>query len=146
MYVLVVICFKRVEVEDVIEVVEKVKFYLMKEVGVYFIVSVKEVLDVLYGYVDKEREFFKERSRELLWSIEFFIYGRIFLYELIEKVIKLFEDIVFKFFIYKKLLFILLDGEFIDGENMDCVGINCVVVKLIVVDVIVVSCFISEFI
>lgn len=146
MYVLVVICFKRVEVEDVIEVVEKVKFYLMKEVGVYFIVSVKEVLDVLYGYVDKEREFFNERSRELLWSIEFFIYGRIFLYELIEKVIKLFEDIVFKFFIYKKLLFILLDGEFIDGENMDCVGINCVVVKLIVVDVIVVSCFISEFI
>lgn len=146
MYVLVVICFKRVEVEDVIEVVEKVKFYLMKEVGVYFIVSVKEVLDVLYGYVDKEREFFKERSRELLWSIEFFIYGRIFLYELIEKVIKLFEDIVFKFFIYKKLLFILLDGDFIDGENMNYVGINCVVVKLIVVNVIVVSCFIIEFI
>lgn len=140
------ICFKRVEVEDVIEVVEKVKFYLMKKVGVYFIVSVKEVLDVLYGYVDKEREFFKERSRELLWSIEFFIYGRIFLYELIEKVIKLFEDIVFKFFIYKKLLFILLDGDFIDGENMNYVGINCVVVKLIVVNVIVVSCFIIEFI
>lgn len=143
-YASAVTCFKRAEVEDVIEVVEKAKSYLMKEVGVHSIVSVKEASDVLHGYVDKERELSNERSRELLRSIEPFIYGRTPLYESIEKATKLFEDTAFKFSIHKKLLFILSDGEPTDGENTDRAGINRAVAKLTAADVTVVSCFISE--
>lgn len=143
-YASAVTCFKRAEVEDVIEVVEKAKSYLMKEVGVHSIVSVKEASDVLHGYVDKERELSKERSRELLRSIEPFIYGRTPLYESIEKATKLFEDTASKFSIHKKLLFILSDGDPTDGENTNHAGINRAVAKLTAANVTVVSCFITE--
>lgn len=143
-YASVVTCFKRAEVEDVIEVVEKAKSYLMKEVGVHSIVSVKEASDVLHGYVDKEKELSKERSRELLQSIEPFIYGRTPFYESIKKATKLFEDTTSEFSIHKKLLFILSDGEPTDGKNTDCAGIKQAVAKLTAANVTVVSCFITE--
>lgn len=143
-YASAVTCFKRAEVEDIIEVVEKAKSYLMKEVGVHSIVSVKEASDVLHGYVDEERELSKERSKELLRSIEPFIYGRTPLYESIEKATKLFEDTASKFSIHKKLLFILSDGEPTDGQNTDRAGIDDAVAKLTAANVTVVSCFITE--
>ena len=143
-YASAVTCFKRAEVEDVIEVIEKAKSYLMKEVGLHSIVSVKEASDVLHGYVDEERELSKERSRELLQSIEPFIYGRTPLYESIEKATNLFEETASKFSIHKKLLFILSDGEPTDGKNTDRAGIDDAVAKLTAANVTVVSCFITE--
>ena len=143
-YVSAVTCFRRAEVEDVTEVVEKAKSYLMKEVGVHSIVNVKEASDVLHGYVDEERGLSKERSRELLRSIEPFIYGRTPLYESIEKATKVFEDTASQFSIHKKLLFILSDGEPTDGENTDRAGIDVAVAKLTAANVTVVSCFITE--
>ena len=125
-----VTCFKRAKVEDVIEVVEKAKSHLMKEVGVHSVVNVKEASDVLHGYVDEERELSKESSRDLLRSIEPFIYGRTPLYESIEKATKLFEDTASTFSVHKKLLFILSDGEPTDGENTDRAGIGDAVAKI----------------
>ena len=143
-YASAVTYFKRAEVEDVIEVIEKAKSYLMKEVGVHSIVTVKEASEVLHGYVDEERELSKERSKELLRSIEPFIYGRTPLYESIEKATKLFEDTASTFSVHKKLLFILSDGEPTDGENTDRAGISDAVAKLTAANVTVVSCFITE--
>ena len=143
-YASAVTCFKRATVEDVKEVVQKAKSYLMKEVGVHSIVSVKEALDVLHGYVDGERELSKERSRELLRNIEPFIYGRTPLYESIEKATKLFEDTASKISIDKKLLFILSDGEPNDGKSTDRARIDDAVSKLTAANVTVVSCFITE--
>ena len=142
-YASVVTSFKRAEVEDVIQVVEKAKSYLLKKVGVHSIVSVKDASDVLHGYVD-ERELSKERSRELLRSVEPFIYGRTPLYESIEKATELFEDTASEFSNHKKLLFILSDGEPTDGENTDRAGIDHAVAKLTTANVTVVSCFITE--
>lgn len=60
--IFVVMMFKRVIIEDVKDVIDKVVLYLMKRsVGEDFIFNVCKVLDILYGCFDEE-EFLKERS------------------------------------------------------------------------------------
>lgn len=95
------------------------------------------------GYVD-ERELSKERSTELLRSVEPFIYGRTPLFESIEKATKLFEDTAYKYFTHKKLLFILSDGDPTDGESTDREAVDHAVAKLTTANVTVVSCFITK--
>ena len=130
----------RATVADIREVVTQAKNYLPKEgllgVTVDSIFKVKDALDVLHGCVD-EKKLSKEKCRELLQSVEPYIYGGTPLYQSIEKAIALFQ--ASRFTSHKKLLFILSDGETTDGA-----GMNRVVSKLTTSGVTVVSCFVSD--
>ena len=130
----------RATVADIREVVTQAKNYLPKEgllgVTVDSIFRVKDALDVLHGCVD-EKKLSKEKCRELLQSVEPYIYGGTPLYQSIEKAIALFQ--ASRFTSHKKLLFILSDGETTDGA-----GMNRVVSKLTASGVTVVSCFVSD--
>ena len=133
--------FRTATVADVKEVVEKAKAYLLKKVDVDSIFQVKDASNVLHGCVD-EKELSKERGRELLQSVEPYIYGRTPFYESIEEAIELFQ--ASRFSSHKKLLFILSDGDPTDGDTMDRARIDQVVQKLTEVDVTVVSCFVTD--
>ena len=130
----------RATVADIREVITQAKNYLPKEgllgVTVDSIFKVKDALDVLHGCVD-EKKLSKEKCRELLQSVEPYIYGGTPLYQSIEKAIALFQ--ASRFTSHKKLLFILSDGETTDGA-----GMNRVVSKLTTSGVTVVSCFVSD--
>ena len=130
--------FRTATVADVKEVVEKAKAYLLKKVDVDSIFQVKDASNVLHGCVD-EKELSKERGRELLQSVEPYIYGGTPFYKSIEKAIELFRASSFSS--HKKLLFILSDGDPTDGETTDR---DQVVQKLTEAGVTVVSCFVTD--
>ena len=144
--------FVRAEVADIREVFNQAEPYLLKEdkekvclpgVTVNSIFKVKDALNVLHGCIG-EKELSKEKSRELLQSVEPYIYGGTPLYQSIEKAIELFQ--ASRFSSHKKLLFILSGGEPTD-EGTTCAdgaGIDRVVSKLTTAGVTVVSCFVSD--
>ena len=142
--------FVRATVEDIREVVNQAKPYLLEEekekvrlsgVAVNSIFKVKDASSVLHGCVD-EKELSKERCRELLQSVEPYIYGRTPLYQSIEEAIKLFQ--ASSFTSHKKLLFILSDGEPTDGETTDRPRIDRLTSELNTAGVTVVSCFVTN--
>ena len=146
----VVTSFVRATVADIREVVNQAKPYLLKEekekvrlsgVTVNSIFKVKDASNVLHGCVD-EKELSKERCRELLQSVEPYIYGGTPFYQSIEKAIKLFQASSFSS--HKKLLFILSDGEPTDGQATDRARIDQLVHELTKADVTVVSCFVTD--
>ena len=143
---------RRTTAADIREVVNQAKPYLLKEgkvkvclmgVTVNSIFKVKDALNVLHGCVG-EKEHSQEKFRELLQSLEPYIYGETSLYQSIEKTIELFQ--ASRFSSHKKLLFILSNGEPTDGETTcaEGAGIDRVVSKLTTAGVTVVSCFVSD--
>ena len=116
-----------------------------KTVGVTLdsIFNVQEASDVLHGYVD-EKELTRERSLELLQSVEPYIYGYTPLYQAIEKAIELFEKTASNFHSAQKLLFILSDGYPSDEDVSDPARKARAVSKLTTAGVTVVSCFITN--
>ena len=139
----VVTTFKTATVADVKEVVEKAKAYLLKKVDVDSIFNVQKASDVVHGCVG-EKKLTKERSQELLHSVEPYIYGYTPLYQSIEKAIELFETNVTKFRNHKKLLFILSDGYPSDEDVSDPERKDRALSKLTTAGVTVVSCFITD--
>ena len=135
--------FKTATVADVKEVVEKAKAYLLKKVGVDSIFNVQDASDVVHGCVG-EKKLTKERSQELLHSVEPYIYGYTPLYQSIEKAIELFETNATKFRNHKKLLFILSDGYPSDEDVSDPERKDRALSKLTTAGVTVVSCFITD--
>ena len=142
-YSSVVTTFKTATVADVKEVVEKAKAYLLKKVDVDSIFNVQKASDVVHGCVG-EKQLTKERSQELLHSVEPYIYGYTPLYQSIEKAIELFETKATKFRNHKKLLFILSDGYPSDEDVSDPERKDRALSKLTAADVTVVSCFITD--
>ena len=130
--------YKKATVEDVTEVVEKAKTYLLKKVDVDAIFSVQDASNVVHGCVD-EKKITKEKSRELLERIEPYIYGETPFFRAIGEAIALFQDS--RFSSHRKLLFILSDGKPNDGKITT--GIDRVISKFTKADVTVVSCFIT---
>ena len=142
-YSSVVTNFRAATVEDVKEVVEKAKAYLLKKVDVDSIFNVQDASDVVHGCVG-EKKLTKERSQELLHSVEPYIYGYTPLYQSIEKAIELFETNTTKFRNHKKLLFILSDGYPSDEDVSDPERKDRALSKLTTAGVTVVSCFITD--
>ena len=149
-YASVATTFVRATVEDIREVVNKAKPYLLEEakekvallgVTVNSISNVQDASNVLHGCVD-EKELSPKRSQELLESVEPYIYGRTPLFQSIEKAIKLFQ--ASRFSSHKKLLFILSDGIPSDGHTTDRTRIDRLVCDLNTVGVTVVSCFVTD--
>ena len=136
---------RKATVADIREVVNQAKHYLLKEglsgVTVNSICKVKDALNVLHECVDK-KELSKEQCRELLKSVEPYIYDRKPLYQSIEKAIELFQASSFSG--HQKLLFILSDGEPSDGKTTDHARTDRLVYDLTTAGVAVVSCFVSE--
>ena len=130
--------YKKATVEDVTEVVEKAKTYLLKKVDVDAIFSVQDASNVVHGCVD-EKKITKAKSRKLLERIEPYIYGRTPFFRAIGEAIALFQDS--RFSSHRKLLFILSDGKPKDGKITT--GIDRVISKFTKADVTVVSCFIT---
>ena len=135
--------FRTATVADVKEVVEKAKAYLLKKVDVNSIFNVQDASDVVHGCVG-EKKLTKERSQELLHSVEPYIYGYTPLYQSIEKAIELFETNSTKFRNHKKLLFILSDGYPSDEDVSDPERKDRALSKLTIAGVTVVSCFITD--
>ena len=135
--------FRTATVADVKEVVEKAKAYLLKKVDVDSIFNVQKASDVVHGCVG-EKKLTKERSQELLHSVEPYIYGYTPLYQSIEKAIELFETNATKFRNHKKLLFILSDGYPSDEDVSDPGRKDRALSKLTTAGVTVVSCFITD--
>ena len=144
--------FVRAKVADIREVFNQAEPYLLKGdkekgcllgVTVNSIFKVKDALNVLHGCIG-EKGLSKEKSRELLQSVEPYIYGGTPLYQSIEKTIELFQASTFSS--HKKLLFILSGGEPTDGEATcaDGARIDRAVSKLTTAGVTVVSCFVSD--
>ena len=138
-YSSVVTSYRRATVEEVKEVVEKAKAYLLKKVDTHSIFNVQDASDVVHGCVD-EKNLTKEKSRELLQRIEPYIYGRTPFFRAIGEAIALFHDL--KFSSHKKVLFILSDGVPTDGQITS--EIDRVISKFTEADVTVVSCFITD--
>ena len=152
---------KRATVEDIKKVVKKATPYLVDKkkeevepnvleekkgtvgVTVDSIFKVQDASDVLHGCVD-EKELSKERCRDLLHSVEPFIYGKTPLYQSIDKATELFQKTAYRFPSHRKLLFILSDGEPTDGQPTDRARISRAVSKLTTAGVTVVSCFITD--
>ena len=144
--------FVGAKVADIRKVFNQAEPYLLKGdkekecllgVTVNSIFKVKDALNVLDGSIG-EKGLSKEKSRELLQSVEPYIYGGTPLYQSIEKTIELFQASTFSS--HKKLLFILSGGEPTDGEATcaDGARIDRVVSKLTTAGVTVVSCFVSD--
>ena len=142
-YSSVVTTFKTATVADVKEAVEKAKAYLLKKVDVDSIFNVQKASDVVHGCVG-EKKLTKERSQELLHSVEPYIYGYTPLYQSIEKAIELFETKATKFRNHKKLLFILSDGYPSDEDVSDPERKDRALSKLTTAGVTVVSCLIAD--
>ena len=161
LYATVASSVKRATVEDIREVINQATPFLVDEkkereepnlleekkktVGVTLdsIFNVQEASDVLHGYVD-EKELTRERSLELLQSVEPYIYGYTPLYQAIEKAIELFEKRASNFNSVQKLLFILSDGYPSDEDVSDPARKDRAVSKLTTAGVTVVSCFITN--
>ena len=135
--------FRTATVADVKEVVEKAKAYLLKKVDADSIFNVQDASDVVHGCVG-EKKLTKERSQELLHSVEPYIYGYTPLYQSIEKAIELFETNATKFSNHRKLLFILSDGYPSDEDVSDPERKDRALSKLTTAGVTVVSCFITD--
>ena len=161
LYATVASAFKRATVEDIRKVINRATPFLVDEkkekeepnlleekkktVGVTLdsIFNVQEASDVLHGYVD-EKELTRERSLELLQSVEPYIYGTTPLYQAIEKAIQLFEKKASNFHSAQKLLFIVSDGDATDENVSDPARKDRAVSKLTTAGVTVVSCFITK--
>ena len=140
-YALTVTQFQNATKEDVKEIMEKCKPYLLKEsVGKHSIFNVRKASDVLHGFFG-ERELSKERSRELLTRVEPYIYGDAPLYQTIENAEKLSAS---KFPNHKKLLFVLSNGKPSDGDPADSERVNRARSRLEKANVTVVSCFVTD--
>ena len=124
-------------IEDIHEVVEKTECYFLKDVGTHSIFSVKDASRIIRGCVD-EKELSTER--ELLESVEPFIYGRTPFYESLQKATKLFKGETSK----NKLLFVLSDGDPTDGSNDDSDKISQITSQVNEAGVKIVSCFITR--
>ena len=152
---------KRATVEDIREVINQATSFLVDEkkgkkepnlleekiktvcVTLDSIFNVQEASNVLHGYVD-EKELTRERSLELLQSVEPYIYGYTPLYQAVEKAIELFENTASHFHSAQKLLFILSDGYPSDEDVYDPARKDRAVSKLTTAGVTVVSCFITN--
>ena len=136
----VVSCCRKATVEEVKDVVEKAKAYLLKKVDADSIFSVQDASDVVHGCVG-EKKLTKKKSGELMERIEPYIYGRTPFFRAIGEAIALFQDS--KFSSHKKLLFILSDGDPTDEQIT--ADINRVISKFFTeAKVTVVSCFIPD--
>ena len=133
--------YKRATVEEVQEVVEKAKAYLLKKVDADSIFNVQDASDVVHRCAD-EKNLTKEKSRELLQRIEPYIYGKSPFFRAIGVARALFRHS--KFSSHKKLLFILSDGVPTDGKTTDRARVDYEVSKFTKVGVTVVSCFITN--
>ena len=140
-YASVVTNFRTATVEDVKEVVEKAKTYLLKKVDADSVLNVQDASDVVHGCVD-EKNLTNKRSRELLQRIEPYIYGSTPFFRSVREAIALFHDS--KFSSHKKLLFILSDGVPTDGEMTERAGIDRMISSFTEADVTVVSCFVTN--
>ena len=140
-YSSVVTSYRRATVEEVKEVVEKAKAYLLKKVDADSIFNVQDASDVVHRCLD-EKNLTKEKSRELLQRIEPYIYGRSPFFRAIGEAIALFHDS--KFSSHKKLLFILSDGVPTDGRTTDRARVDHEISRFTKSDVTVVSCFITN--
>ena len=133
-------CCRKATVEEVKDVVEKATAYLIKKVDADSIFNVQDASDVVHGCLG-EKKLTKKKSRELMESIEPYIYGRTPFFRAIREAIALFQDS--KFSKHKKLLFILSDGDPTDGQIT--AEINRAISNFFTeADVKVVSCFIPE--
>ena len=133
--------YKKATVDDVTEVVEKAKTYLLKKVDKDAIFKVKDASNVVHGCVD-DKKLTNQRSRELLQRIEPYIYGRTPFFRAIREAIALFHEPNFSN--HKKMLFILSDGDPTDGQTTGRAGIDRLISKFTEADVTVVSCFITD--
>ena len=133
-------CCRKATLEEVKDVVEKAKAYLLKKVEADSIFSVQDASDVVHGCVG-EKKLTKKKSGELMERIEPYIYGRTPFFRAIGEAITLFQDS--KFSSHKKLLFILSDGDPTDEQIT--AEINRVISKFFTeAKVTVVSCFIPD--
>ena len=133
-------CCRKATVEEVKDVVEKAKAYVLKKVDADSIFNVQKASDVVRGCVG-EKKLTKKKSRELMERIEPYIYGRTPFFRAIGEAIALFQDS--KFSSHKKLLFILSDGDPTDRKIT--VEINRMISKFFTeAKVTVVSCFIPD--
>ena len=132
---------KKIDAEEVKEVVEKAKAHSLKKVDTDSIFKVQAATDVVQRCVDA-KNLTEEKSRELLQRIEPYIYGRTPFFRAIGEAIALFHDP--RFSSHKKLLFILSDGVPTDGQTTDRAGVDHEISKFTEADVSVVSCFISK--
>ncbi|CAB4015138.1 uncharacterized protein LOC113681283 [Paramuricea clavata] len=131
--------FRPATIEDIRQVVRSAKCYFLRGVGTHSVFSVQDASHIVRGCVD-EKELSTERSRELLETVEPFIYGRTPLYEALDEATQLFQGNTAE----NKLLFVLSDGMPTDGSNKDTQKIRSAVSKLRNSGVKVVSCFITR--
>ena len=131
----------KIDAEEVKEVVERAKANLLKKVDTDSIFNVQDASDVVHRCVD-EKNLTKEKSRELLQRIEPYIYGGSPFFRAIGEAIALFHDS--KFSSHKKLLFILSDGVPTDGQTTGRAGVDHEISRFTEADVTVVSCFITD--
>ena len=139
---------KQASKEDIEESLRKAEPYLVDSRPSIFtlkpcIYNVKKASDILHGYIDGG-ELSKERSRELLKTVEPYIYGGTPMYQAITSATECFEKNESKFSTHKKLLFVLSDGYPSDGNNDDKVRISRAVTRLSNAGVTVVSCCVTE--
>ncbi|KAJ8038526.1 hypothetical protein HOLleu_15975 [Holothuria leucospilota] len=123
--------------EDLIEVVEKAKCMMLKNVSVASsIFSVQKASNIVHGCVDEEQltEF---RIEELLKTVIPFIYGRTPLFRSLEQALEIFLDGRCRD--HKKLLFVLSDGMPTDDRDK-----KQLFSKFRNADITVVSCFITR--
>ena len=144
-------CLKTATKEDINEVVEKAKNYILNDVEIarrhFFkklqvsqsLFSVKEASRIIRGRVD-ENKLTTERMKKLLKNVEPFIYGRTPLYESLEKAKELFKIDNSK----HKLLFVLSDGDPSDGPEGANPKIKQIAYELSRAGVQVVSCFVTR--
>ena len=144
-------CLKTATKEDINEVVEKAKNYILNDVEIarrhFFkklqvsqsIFSVKEASRIIRGRVD-ENKLTTERMKKLLKNVEPFIYGRTPLYESLERAKELFKIDNSK----HKLLFVLSDGDPTDGPEDANPKIKQITYELSRAGVQVVSCFVTR--
>lgn len=104
--------FRSATREEINEVVEKAKCYFLKDAGIHSMFSVQDASHIIRGYVN-ENELSTERKKELLKTVEPFIYGKTPLYKSLEKATKLFQSDSSE----NKLLFVLSDGDPTDGDK-----------------------------
>ena len=142
--------FKSATREDINEVVEKAKNYILKDVeiatrhffkelGRQSIFSAKDASRIIRGSVGKD-ELTTERMKELLKNVEPFIYGRTPLYKSLEKAKEFFKTDNSG----HKLLFVLSDGEPTDGPQDANPKIKQTTYELSRAGVQVVSCFVTR--
>ncbi|XP_028392636.1 uncharacterized protein LOC114517178 [Dendronephthya gigantea] len=114
---------------------------ILQDVDIYkSIFSVHDASRIIHGYIGETKELSSARQRELLTSIEPFIYGLTPLYQSLKVAVTLFKREICE----NKILFVLSDGEPTDGKNDDTVQIEQITSQFRDAGVKVVTCFITR--